>query len=239
MVVMWGVVAVGIAAFLGGLTGFGYSLIATPLLLTLGLHPAAAVTINLTIALITRVAVTVRLRSYVRWRRALSLTIGSVPGLLLGAVVGDVLDPSAVRVVAGVLVLVVAPILMVRQPKPGNKPLSRYAFAGFVGGVLGTSTSLNGVPAAVMLSADQQDQRSFIADLAVFFVFGNALSLIVLSVRDGIDPSNLRLLAWWLPGALVANVLGTSLAPRINSEVFRVITCVLVMAAGVATLVSA
>lgn len=237
--VAWGVAAVFIAALLGGLTGFGYNLVATPLLLSLGVQPAAAVTINLSIALITRIAVMVRLRSYIRWRRALPLTVGSVPGLMLGAYVGGALDPLVLRVVSGVLVLFVAPILMVRQPREGSKPPSRYAVAGLAGGALGTSTSLNGVPVALLLSADHEDRRSFIADLAVYFVLSNLLGLIILSVRDGLDPASLTLLAWWLPGAMVANIVGTSLTSRINPKVFRVITCALVMAAGVATLASA
>lgn len=234
-----GIGAVFIAALLGGLTGFGYNLLATPLLLVLGVQPAAAVTINLAIALITRVAVMFRLRTYIRWRRALPLTLGSIPGLVLGAVLSGVIDPVGIRIVAGILVIVVAPVLMMRRPSPGSKSPARYAVSGLAGGALGTSTSLNGVPVALMLSADQQDQRSFIADLAVYFVLSNLIGLVILGVRDGVDPANLTLLAWWLPGALLANALGTSLGSRIAPGVFRVITCVLVMVAGVATLASA
>ena len=44
-------------------------------------------------------------------------------------------------------------------PKPGEKPAVQYAVSGFAGGALGTSTSLNGVPVALTLSADTHDQR--------------------------------------------------------------------------------
>ncbi|MEU5849436.1 sulfite exporter TauE/SafE family protein [Saccharopolyspora shandongensis] len=231
--------AIVLAAFLGGLTGFGFNLVATPLLLLLGMEPAAAVAINLTIALITRVVVAFRLRPFIRWRRALPLTAASIPGLVLGAVVGGMVDPSLLRIMTGILVLIVTPVLVLRRPTPGDKSPAKYALAGFSGGALATTTSLNGVPVALSLSAEAADQRSFIADLAVYFVLSNIVGLGVLLVRDGVDLSDVGLLAWWLPGAVLANWVGTAVAPRINPKVFRLITCGLVMAAGVATLVSA
>lgn len=239
VLVAGGIGAVFIAAFLGGMTGFGYNLIATPLLMLLGAHPATAVAINLAIALITRVAVMFRLRSYIRWRRAVPLTAGSVPGLLVGAVASGAIDPTSIRIVAGSLVIVVAPLLLIRRPSPGDKSPVQYAMSGLAGGVLGTSTSLNGVPVALTLSADEHDQRSFIADLAVFFVLSNLIGLVILGFRDGVALETVGLLAWWLPGALLANWLGTTVGSRISPKIFWLITCVLVIAAGIATLVSA
>lgn len=128
-----GLGAVFVAALLGGLTGFGYNLVATPLLLLLGVNPATAVSINLAIALFTRIAVVFRLRRYVRRRRALPLTLGSIPGLLLGAAIGVALDPTGIRIVAGVAVLIVAPLVLVRQPRPGDKTPVQYVAAGLAG----------------------------------------------------------------------------------------------------------
>lgn len=236
--ILWGIVAVFIAALLGGVTGFGFNLVATPLLLLLGVAPATAVAINLAIALLTRVSVMVRLRRFIRWRRALPLTAASVPGLFAGAVIGGAIDEGALRVVAGVVVLVVSPILMLRRRVGGGRIRSRYALSGFTGGALATTTSLNGVPVALTLAADEADQRSFLADLAVYFVLSNVVALSVLALRDGVSGTHLLLLAWWLPGALLANWVGTALGQRIAPERFRVITCCLAMAAGVLTLVS-
>lgn len=239
IVILGGIGVIAVAAFLGGLTGFGFNLIATPLLLLLGVAPATAVAISLAIALLTRVAVVYRLRQFIRWRRALPLTAASIPGLLVGAGVGGALDPVYLRVVTGVLVLIAAPILMLRRPRAQHGSPARYALSGFAGGALATTTSLNGVPVALSLSAEAADQRSFIADLAVYFVLSNIAGLSVLLVRDGVHVTYFELLAWWLPCALVANWSGTALAPRINPKVFRLMTCGLIMAAGVATLASA
>lgn len=231
--------AVFVAALLGGLTGFGFSLLVTPLLLLLGLSSATAVAISLAIALFTRVVVVFRLRRFVRLRRAVPLTVASIPGLVVGAAVGGTVSPRMVHIATGLLVTLVAPLLLLMRPGTGDKPPSRYVLSGFAGGLLATTTSMNGVPAALMLSAEDADQRSFIADLAVYFVLSNIVGLSVLTIRDGVHLSIVELCAWWLPGALVANWAGTALAPRIRPKVFRVITCVLIMMTGIATLVTA
>src|SRR5690606_13472127 len=97
--VVAGVGIVILAAVLGGMTGFGYNLIATPLLMLLGVHPATAVAVSVAIALARRVAVMYRLWASIRWRRALPLAVGGFPGLVAGALIGGVVDPLGIRIV--------------------------------------------------------------------------------------------------------------------------------------------
>lgn len=238
-VIVGGVAVVAIAALLGGMTGFGFNLVATPLLLALGVAPSTAVAVTLTISLVTRVQVVYRLRQFIRWPRALPLTAASLPGLAVGAGVGGALDPQHLRVGTGVLAMIAAPLMLLTRPSAERGSATRYVLSGFAGGALATTTALNGIPPALGLSADADDQRSFIADLAVYFVLSNFVGLSILLVRDGVNPVPLGLVAWWLPCALAANVAGTSLAPRINPARFRLITCGVVLAAGAATIASA
>ncbi|MFC7344265.1 sulfite exporter TauE/SafE family protein [Saccharopolyspora griseoalba] len=238
-VIFGGIGIVAVAALLGGMTGFGFNIMATPALLVLGVAPSTAVAVTLTIALVTRAQVVYRLRGFIRWPRALPLTAASLPGLLVGAGIGAALDPEYLRLGTGVLVLIAAPIMLLTRPRARHGSPARYVVSGFAGGALATTTSLNGIPPALGLSTDAVDQRSFIADLAVYFVLSNIAGLSILLVRDGMELAHLSMLAWWLPCALVANWAGTTLAPRISPAKFRLITCGLVIAAGVATLTSA
>src|SRR5687767_7824626 len=80
-----GGVVVFVAAFLGGVTGFGYGLVSAPLLLLIGFPLRFVVTANLTLGGLTRVGVAYRFRRYVSARRSVMLAAGSAPGLFLGA----------------------------------------------------------------------------------------------------------------------------------------------------------
>src|SRR5256885_13840744 len=85
MTLVLGGIAVALASFLGGVTGFGYSLVATPLLLLDGYSLAFVVTVNLALAFVTRISVAVRFRRSAWPRRVALLIGGAVPGLGLRA----------------------------------------------------------------------------------------------------------------------------------------------------------
>jgi uncharacterized membrane protein YfcA len=230
------------AAFLGGVTGFGYTLVATPLLLLVGFPPPFVVTANLALALITRMSVAYRFRRHLCPRRAAALVAGSVPGLWLGTQVLGSVDPTALRVSAGAIVMVSAVLLArsVTAPRPPPRDLhGAPAAAGFLGGFMAASTSLNGV-APVLLLARTASPRSFMADMAVYFVGSNAIGLLLLAAdrtlsEDALYPAFLL----WLPGSLLGNWLGTTLGPRLPEVAFRRLTLAIVFVAGGVTAITA
>ena len=75
-----GGIGVFMASFLGGVTGFGYSLVATPLLLLAGFDLPFVVTVNLALALVTRISVAYRFRADLSPGRVAGMVGGSIPG---------------------------------------------------------------------------------------------------------------------------------------------------------------
>jgi uncharacterized membrane protein YfcA len=232
--------AVAIAGFLGGVTGFGYAIVATPLLLATGFSLPFVVTANLALALATRVTVVVRLRQTVDWRRAGLLVAGSVPGLYLGAATLRAVDPTPIKIGVSVLVIGLAVVLAVRTSAPAGAPVpGAPVAAGFAGGFLGTMSSLNGVPPALLLTRRGVAPRSFIADLAAYFVASNTIGLVLLFATGAISHRALFPAAVvWLPGSIVANAIGVALAPRLPERWFRRLTLAIVFTTGVVTLLS-
>src|SRR5918998_4701739 len=178
-----GGLVVAAASFLGGVTGFGYSLVATPLLLILGFPLPFVVTANLALACVTRIPVAVRFRSDARPGRAAGLIAGSVPGLWLGAAVLTRVDDSTIKLGAGLVVMVAAGLLWraVTEPPPRELPGAPLA-AGFAGGFLGAATSLNGLAPVLLLAREKAAPRSVLADLALYFTVSNAIGLAILLI---------------------------------------------------------
>ena len=240
-----GAAVVVAASLLGGVTGFGFSLVCAPLLLLLGMGLTDVVVVNLTIGLLTRLATVARLHRQVHRQRALDLVAGSVPGLLIGYLVRDLVSGGALKVAAGGVAVVVAAYLLARptEIRVGNTaPSPRLAAgtAGLLGGFLGITTSLNGPPPVVLLSRQNVAPRQFVADLAVYFVVCNALALALIGLAGGVDVSRVGLLlVCWLPGALLGNALGNSWAARVPQGPFRLMTLGLVVVTGLATVVTA
>src|SRR3954469_17001175 len=106
-----GGIAVALASFLGGVTGFGYSLVATPLLLLDGYSLRFVVTVNLALALVTRLSVAVRFRRSASPRRVAPLIVAAIPGLWLGVEVLGRVAPSDIKVAAGVVTMIAAALI--------------------------------------------------------------------------------------------------------------------------------
>jgi uncharacterized membrane protein YfcA len=236
-----GALVVAAASFLGGVTGFGYSLVATPLLLVLGFDLPFVVTANLALACVTRISVAYRFRSDAKPGRAAGLIVGSVPGLWLGAVVLTTVDVSTIKLGAGLVVMAAAVLLWraLRAPPPRELPGAPLA-AGFAGGFLGAATSLNGVAPVLLLARDKAEPRSVLADLALYFVASNAIGLAVLAAAGAIESEALfPAFLLWLPGSLAGNWAGTVIGPRLPEAAFRRLTLAIVFVAGAMTALTA
>ena len=242
MTLLLGAVIVFAASFLGGVSGFGYSLVATPLLLLLGLSLPFVVTVNLALAFLTRISVAYRLRADIWPARVAWLVAGSVPGLWLGAQALTAVAESTIKLAAGVVVMVAALLLArtLAAPAPPRSLPGAPAVAGFLGGFLGASVSLNGVAPVLLLARDRAEPRAFLANLAVYFVVSNAIGLVVLLAEGALDHEALfPAFVLWLPGSLAGNWLGTTLAPRLPSAAFQRLTLAIVFIAGGVTAISA
>jgi uncharacterized protein len=241
MELLAGALVVAAASFLGGVTGFGYSLVATPLLLLLGFPLPFVVTANLALACVTRISVAYRFRSDARPGRAAGLIAGSVPGLWLGAVVLTTVDVSTIKLGAALVVMAAAVLLWraVNAPPPRELPGTAVA-AGFAGGFLGAATSLNGVAPVLLLVRDKAAQRSVLADLALYFVASNAIGLAVLAAEGALEGDALfPAFLLWLPGSLAGNWAGTVIGPRLPEAAFRRLTLGIVFVAGAMTALTA
>jgi uncharacterized protein len=230
-----------LAALLGGGAGFGYALLAAPFLLMIGYAPPFVVTVNLTLGVLTRAAVVYRFRYYVTWRRIGILIAASFPGFIIGILALTRLDASVIRMATGIFAIVSAVGLVwsTSRPEKGRPIPAGTVLAGLIGGFLGTTTSLSGVPTAIYLIRERLEPIRFIADMAAFFVFANIVALVLMVIGGAFVTSALFPAALlWLPGALVGNLLGARIGSRLPSGIFRRFTLGVVFVAGIITVVT-
>lgn len=240
-VLLLGALAVWLAAFLGGVVGFAYGLVSLPLLLLLGLPLEQVVVVNLVVALITRVVVVWARRHDLDRARAALMLAGVLPGTFAGLLVAQRLPRSTMQLAAGILVLLAVALLIQRKlrgtvpshPVRGNRARVLDGVAGLLGGFLGATTSLNGVPAALLFTGRRVEARSMVADMAAYFVGGNLITAVVLAVGGRFPLASVApLLIWWLPAGILGSVIGLRLGPLLPARLFRWLALVLIAVSG-------
>jgi uncharacterized membrane protein YfcA len=236
-----GGVAMFVGTGLGGIAGFGCSLVATPLLLLVGLPLSEVVVVNLAVVVLTRAVVVWRCRESVQLRKAGQLVAGGLPGIGGGMVVVGFADTKALKIVAGALALGAALFLALHPGKSGPRRdrSGNVVAAGFAGGFLGPTTSLNGIAPAVILTHDDTGARAFIANLAAYFMVSNIVTLIALVTTEYVSFYQIgRYLAVWLPIGIIGNLLGIHYSSRLPHKMFRRVTLAVIGVSGCTTVIS-
>jgi len=171
--------AVLLGAALQSATGFGFALVAAPILFAL-LGPQEAVSAGVLLALLLNglTLVTERRRPAVLWRAAGALVAWSLPGLALGALALRELPERPLSALVALAVLA-ALALRVRSRSRGRAPSPRRwhgPVAGVASGALATSTSLSGPPLVFCLLARGAAPAAMRDTLAAIFVAEAVLS---------------------------------------------------------------
>jgi uncharacterized membrane protein YfcA len=165
---------VAASAWIQGSVGFGYALVAVPLvaLVSQGLVPGPIMVSSFALSL----AAALRERSSVDRRGVVIALIGRVPGALVAALVLVSLAEPTLNLVFGSLVLIAVAIsasgFHVRPSTPA------LLVAGFTSGLMGTLTSIGGPPMAIVYQ--HSEGPTLRSTLNTYFALGSVLSISVL-----------------------------------------------------------
>ena len=224
------------ATFLAGAVGFAYGLIALPLLLLIGVPLPQVVVINLIVGVVTRVITVSQFHRDMDKSRTALLVVGSLPGVGLGVVLSGLLNLHAIELAAGVFTLIAVTLLVCRpsRDRADNSAKVAVLAAGGLGGFLGVTTSLNGIPPALLLTSSRAEAGTLIADLAAYFVVGNTIILFALAATGHLPLSAIwPMLFAWIPIGFVGNLLGVSLGRTLPRTTFRRLTLTIIVISGV------
>jgi uncharacterized membrane protein YfcA len=233
-----GVAPVLAAVFLGGVahgaTGFGFSLMATPIAAaTLGMGTAVPM-MNLLSIILTSMNLYAN-RKGLLWNEAIRLMLASLPGLACGVLLLRMGDPELVKRLLGIVLLGYAIYALVREirtrgvampPVPQPRPVLN-ALAGFSAGFFGGSCAADGPPVVVYGNLQHWPKERFRAVLQAFFLF-NGIMLTTINFFAGyLNERIVMLVVCVLPGLFVGSLIGNLISGRLEPNRFR--QCVLGM----------
>ena len=234
---VWIVIAFSVAAFAQALSGFGFSLLCIPLLTLIGTRVDAVVSSTM-VGLVTQLWMAWRMRdevdrSVVKWALPASFL-----GMPVGIGIGHVVSDRAMRVAVGVAVLS-AVVAIQRGLAVRGKPSKVDSVAGFISGMLSTTTGTNGPPLVVALAGRSLLPGVTRATLSALFCGANIVTVALFALDGSISSRAPLIAAVGLVPALAVRAGSEPLFRKLNPARYRNIVLGLLTVAGVVAIINA
>jgi uncharacterized membrane protein YfcA len=225
------------AAFLQSISGFGFSLLAMPLL-SIFLNIQDAVVIATLCGIFTNAVHLKKDLQLVDQAIARRISLSALVGMPFGAVVLSVFSATQMRVIIGAVIVVLV-FLMMRNFVLKTENTKVDIVLGAFSGLLATSVSTNGPPLVFLLQSKQLDPWRLRATLAYVFTISGCASFIVLMIarKGSIEAFQYAILS--LPAMYLGTVVGRKARHRVTQEAFRRLMYVLLLATAVSTTLAA
>ena len=230
-------VAVFAAALVQGVTGFGFVIVAAPVL-TIYLEPTLVVPVMLLQSVALNAAIMIHGYRWMNLRRVWALVLAGAALTPVGAALLIGLDAAVIKVLVGVVVGVTAVGMLLGLQRTASRELLASIPVGAVSGVLGGATGLSGAPVVLFFTNQTVDPKESRANLVFYFQVLNLVALPSFAVGGILTRDVFVLALGLLPGALVGVGAGIWLASRIAVAVFWRISLSIVLLAGVGAIVS-
>ena len=226
------------AAFVTGLSGFAFGMVAAAVWVYI-LPPPQASALIAAYALLVQGYAVWKLRHLLNLHRLMPFILGSALGIPVGIAALRWASPIHFRIGVGLLLMLFSLYNLARPKLPEMKGAGRGAdvAVGFLNGVIGGSTGLAGIVTVIWTSMrgwSRDEQR------AVFQPTGVASFLMIILAFGGIGIITLdtvRLFLIGLPILAIGTWLGWALYGKLDEAAFRRIVLVLLLISG-ATLVA-
>jgi uncharacterized membrane protein YfcA len=222
-----------LGAFVAGLAGFAFGVVAAAIWLHI-LTPLQTATLIVVYGLIVQGYSVWKLRHALDWRRLMPLVIGGQIGIPLGIELLRWLPAPTMRGAVGIVLVAFSLYSLIRPKLWPMADVGALAdgSAGMVSGAIGGATGLAGIVPTIWASLrgwTKDEQRAVFQPVAVTIFVGCALWL---GGTGGFDRDTVRLFATGLPALLIGTWAGLKVYGRLNEAAFRRVVLVLLLLSG-------
>lgn len=220
-----------LASILSGMTGFGFGLIAVPLL-TIILPPQIVVPLARLHSLWSSGMVVLEGRRWLNLRSMWVIMAASLLTLPLGAYLLVVWDIHTLKVFIG-SVTALSALAMLSGVRIGlRRGAAAETSVGLVSGLLGGSAGMAGPPVVIYFAGQTIEKHSFRVNLAALFMAQILASIVPYAVGKLLTPTVLLYTVLLLPAVIIGAPLGIKLSHRFGEETFRRLTLIAVLVTG-------
>jgi uncharacterized membrane protein YfcA len=238
-VFMLGFISILLASLVQGITGFGFALIAVPLL-SLFIPELRNITPIIVIySFLTNIIIVYKTKQYIDLKKILPLIIFGILATPLGTYILLYVKVNTLKIIVGAIITITA-LAMLKNFKINikNQNIS-YGIVGLLSGFLNGSTGLSGPPVVLFLTNQNTDKDVFRANLTLYGIATNIFAIILFISEGIINTSVLNFTEIYLPALIIGTFLGIKVSSKINEIFFKTLTIYLISFLGLYTVISA
>ncbi len=210
---------ISLGALIQGVTGFGSALVSMPLLL-LFLDAKTAVPLVILNGLLITGYLCHRLKAHLEWEKIGPLFIGSLPGVIAGALFLKEADESAIKLCLGAILTGYSLFGLSGGLQPISLSRAWGYVAGFGTGAIGAAFSAGGPPVIIYTTLTGWPKDSIKATLSGFF-FINGIAIALAHIATGLTTGEVvGFLPTTLPGTLLGVALGSLFYGRMDKGTY-------------------
>jgi uncharacterized protein len=225
-----------IAAVVQAVTGFGFALVAVPLL-ALVLDPVPAVVSTTVVSLLLSVVVVREDWLQIRWRDAAVVSVAGIVGMPLGLLVLTQVPTRALT--AAIAVVLLASTVVVARGLRLPEGRGTEITVGLTSGALLTSTGMNGPPLVVAFQAQGMPPRTFRGTLSAVFLAQGVAAVALMAAVGQVSSEAMTAAAVGVPMLALGWLLGNRVFRSLDAPVFRRIVLGMLVLTAIVALVNA
>ena len=231
------VLIIFLSSIIQGITSFGFSLVALPLM---GIFLPLKIVVPMLVlySLVLNIIILYHIRSHVNLKQITILVIAGIIGTPFGAHLLKIIDDNLLKVIIGIIVTISAIInLYGYKIKVKNEKLS-YIPVGFISGVMNGSVSLGGPPLVLFLSNQDVEKQRFRANLTSYFLILNIFTIPTYIIGGLITNEVMQYTIYVLPGLIIGAFVGVKLGNKVDETIFRKLTLGLIIGTGILSIIT-
>ncbi|MEM6591548.1 MAG: sulfite exporter TauE/SafE family protein [Cyanobacteria bacterium P01_C01_bin.73] len=226
-----------LASFIQGVTGFGFALIAMPILSGLtSIYVAAPLVALITLTNNTMLGIYYR-RSFDR-KIVGQLLLGSVLGIPFGFLVLQFMPTAWLLTALGVLIVAYALYALIGPAIPSLQAKAWIYGTGFASGILFGSYNLPGPPVVLYGNSQRWPQEKFKSNLISFFWINAVLVVVGHGMQQRISEEVFVQFLITVPGLAAGLFSGVMLSKFFNPVIFRKVVLGLLLVAGIQLIIT-
>lgn len=226
-------ITVLLSAFVQGSTGMGFAMIAAPIVSLL--DPSLIPVMLLVLMIPLNFYIGWRERGALDWRGVKWISVGRFAGTFLGLWILIVINLHQLGLLIGWSTVLAAVVALLAPAFDPNR--SGLAIVGLVTGITETSTGVGGPPLA--LAYQHKSGPTLRSTVAVCFLVGEVISLIVLGISGQIDSKSLLISVVLLPFLAAGSFISKFVHHRLDGPLLRYVVLGFAIVSGIVVIIQA